>query len=418
MSAPHVHQPAWDTLPVLCSRLFPDLKPYVEGDSQAALAPGQGPAPDAAQQYAELHLEDIIEQPAGSDATAGPPPSAGSIPQAPPQDPRKAQMQPKAEQGPYQPSVSAQGSQPGIATVQAPPQDPRLAARESQHPQHAAQDPRKLLNSAGHQPGQGFPSMGTAAAADSAQPSVKAAAPAGSAHLAPGNPDMGDDEEFLLYGSGAEANTDGKHLPARQPQRHVWEDHRQAEHAALGAPAEQLLYDNPLLLQEDPDLAKVAVSAELGSAEAGHLDSIPGLDDMQSSAGVAAQHHSSLPAEGGHSPDSALEYGQPAANGASNKPTGMMDSRSVHKNEPFSAGPPQDVLHISHSGRLNLGTSSVEQNAGTAGLPRPLNVQPHGTLGALQALQPGAPKPITLKPPPASREGSVRFKAHTRKYKR
>lgn len=459
---------------VPCSRLFPNMKPFVELPPQ----PAQTPAPNPAQHYAELLLEDIIspaDEPAKSDTAPLPGlepalPGSSMQQQGPPQDPRRSRVQHTQALAPQHPSAAAteprlepalpgsslqqglpqdprrgrvqytQGLAPQNPSIVAlePPRDPRLAAGGPQHAQHAVQDPRKahtvLEPSQGHSSASSAPELLLQGGGEAALPS--------GLHMNAGNTALPGDEDQLYssaLGPGTERSERAQQHAAGSGKPHT------AQGSVGDASAEQLLYDDPLLLGEDEHgeiCSPQRAIARHQASEAATRVLIPGLNEGQASDSAAvpevlipgldesqpfisaAQHHSSRPSQGVHSsrrPHHFLGGAQgaavegtahPSACCAAGAVTALSDQSYAHS----AAGVSQCENVV--PGRVGQDGSSMEQGAQRPGLPKPVTLPTPGMPTTKQALPAGVPKPITLKASALGSRGGGGFKAHTMDYKR
>lgn len=447
------------------------MKPFVEPPPQ----PAQALAPNPAQHYAELLLEDIIDpvdEPAKVDAADPPglePESAGSSlqQQGPPQDPRISRVQHTQGLAPHQPSAAApeprlepalagSSMQQGLpqdprrgqvqytqglahqypsAAALEPPRDPRLAAGGPQHAQHAVQDPRKAH--AVHNPSQGH--SGASSAPELLLQARGEATLPSSLHMKAGDTALPEDKDQLYSsapGPGTERSGRAQQHAAGCSKPHT------AQGLAGDASAEQLLYDDPLLLGEDeheeicsplPDSARHQASKAASEVLIPGLNGsqpsdsaalpealIPGLNESQPS-DSAAQRHSSRPLQGVHGsrrPQHFLGGTQGAAIPGTAHPsaTGGVTALSDQSRAHSAAGVSQceDVM----PGRVGLDRGSIEQGVQRPGLPKPVTLPPPSVPRTMQALPAGVPKPITLKASAPGGRGVGGSKAHTMDYKR
>ena len=451
---------------VLCSHLFPELKPFAERTpedlARAGHLPAQGAGPSGiGQRYAELHLEDILGpqvMPAGADAAdlsapasstlPGPPQdprrgvlqeqpgkapssiaasavlsqSASAPAYIPPHDPRKSNMhaQPQQQHAGHGDNVSsaAAGDQPASLPLQAPPLDPRRAALAPQHAQHASLDPRKQQGSAMHQASLAPPS--TSIVTDPRQQDSAAAAPA--SESLPGSIGKHEDDsvEELLYSSAPEQGRAASQAKQAQQQSVRRRGKCDSEsHAAAEGLTEQLLYDDPLLLKGEGVESRGSQGGDKHITDSlTPTESIPGLGgpDAHASDRHRLSHESVLTAS---STPAGLRPGIPAG-----VAPGMPARDSRIKAIPRSEHASMSL----HAGAVESQPywDGAEGSAQVARQPQPVTVQPRGRLQSLQQGSPkpitlpppGRPMPITLKPPAAARQGGGNFRAHTMEYRR
>ena len=348
-----------------------------------------------------------------------------SMQQGLPQDPRRGRVQ-------YTQGLASQ--YPSVAALE-PPRDPRLAAGGRQHAQHAVQDPRKAH--AALEPSQGHSSASSAPEL-LLQGGVEAALPSG-LQMNAGNTALPGDEDQLYssaLGPGTERSERAQQHGAGSGKPHT------AQGSVGDASAEQLLYDDPLLLGEDEhgeicspirDSARHQASESApevlipGLNESQPTDStaspevqIPGLDESQAF-DSAAQHHSSRPSQGVHGsrrPHHFLGGAQGAAVEGTAHPSaaGAVTALSDQSHAHSAVGVSQceNVM----PGRVGQYRSSTEQGVQRPGLPKPVTVPPPGMPTTKQALPAGVPKPIALKASAPGSRGVGGFKAHTMDYKR
>ena len=451
---------------VLCSHLFPELKPFAERTpedlARAGLLPAQGAGPSGTgQRYAELHLEDILGPqvtPAGADAADLSAPASSTLP-GPPQDFRRGIMNQQSGQAPSSTTASAMPTQPASAPVytppqdprrsnmhaqpeqrhaghgdnvssaaagdqsaslplQAPPLDPRRAALAPQHAQHASLDPRKQQGSAMHQASLASPS--TSIVTDPRQQDSAATPPA--SESLPGSIGKHEDDsvEELLYSSAPEQGRAASQAKQAQQQSVRRRGEGDSEsHAAAEGLTEQLLYDDPFLLKGEKVEARSSQGGDKHIAD-GLIPTefIPGLGgpDAHASDRHKLSHESVLTAS---STPAGLRPGIPAGV-APGMPA--RDSR-------IEAIPRSEHASMSlHAGAVESQPywDGAEGSAQVARQPQPVTVQPPGRLQSLQQgspkpftlSPPGRPMPITLKPPAAARQGGGNFRAHTMEYRR
>ena len=182
---------------------------------------------------------------------------------------------------------------------------------------------------------------------------------------------------------------------------------------------EQLLYDDPLLLEGEAIEARSSQGIDRRIADgANPAEFIPGLGNSDTHAGDrhGRSHESILTS---NSNPAGLRPGK-SDNIVSGRPAGDKQIaaafRSEHAGKSLYAG--------SVGSQPNRG--GAESSAQIARQPQPVTLQPPGRLQDLQQgspkpitlLPPGRLMPITLKPPAAARQGGGNFKAHTMEYRR
>ena len=323
---------------------------------------------------------------------------------------------------------------PSVAALE-PPRDPRLAAGGPQHAQHAVQDPRKahavLEPSQGHSGASSAPELLLQGGGEATLPS--------GLHMNAGDTALPEDEDQLYnsaLGPGTERLERAQLHAAGSGEPHT------AQGSDGDASAEQLLYDDPLLLGEDEHgeiCSPIRDSARHQASEAAPEVIIPGLNESQPSDSAAipellkpgldesqpfdsaAQHHSSGPSQGVHGsrrPQHYLGGAQGAAVEGTAHPSaaGAVTARSDQSHAHSAAGVSQ-CENVMPS-RVGLDRSSMEQGVQRPGLPKPVTLPPPSMPTTKQALPAGVPKPITLKASAPGSRGVGGFKAHTMDYKR
>lgn len=456
-----------------CSRLFPDMKPFVEITHSI-----QAPATNPGQHYAELNLEDIVDvthQPAGGDAADSPSSATMSDDAAqlePLQEPRRgAASDPAAG-----PSISA--SLAAGTAQQGPPQDPRrarthdamvLPASSASRQQGQPQDPRKSQTL--QPPGMGAASASAASAGspsvDSSNhgtrpdrpqdPRLAAGGPhlqrtlqeqrpppssavqqtehAGMDHL-PGLDDANTDtdqgpspsrlatqlseldaDEALLYSSAP-----GKQAKQAEDELEDGEHPEAPEEAVLDAPEQRLLDDDSLMLADaDNGAAKPTKGDRLKAHDSTAEVAIPGLDSVEPSES-AKQFKNDFPSASLRSanriqhPSAGRQHAAPSA-----RPhTRQTGASAAHTDQAFLPQSASGHLPVDSFGgeALGIGRDSTEQGQRRQSGPKPITLPAPGRPGNAQRMHGSVPKPITLKPPAAARQGGWGFKPHTTEYKR
>ena len=373
--------------------------------------------------------------------------TAGTAQQVPPQDPRRARtpdaMVPSAlsasmQQGPPQdPRRRSQTPQPpgnvaasaSAAPVGSPPadsshhglkpdrpQDPRLAAGGP----HSLQEQRQHPGSAMQQTEQAgmdyLPGLGDANASTKQGPSAS--------RLSTQLSDL-DADEALLYSSAPDPSPSAKQAEQAEEELEDGEHPESPEEAMLDTPEEQLLYEDPLVLADaHHSAAGPTQSDKLSADESAAEVAIPGLESIEPS-DSAKQVKSNFPSaslrNASRIQHSAVgrQHGAPSARpdsrraGASAVPLDQsflpQSASAFHSHHPIGPLSGQDV---------GVGRNSTEQGSQRPVAPKPITLPAPGRPGNAHKTHGTVPKPITLKPPVAARQGRGGFKPHTTEYKR
>ena len=316
-------------------------------------------------------------------------------------------------------STAAAGAQLATVPLQTPPMDPRRAALAPQHAKHALLDPRKQQGSALHQAG--LAPFSTTVVADLRQHDSAAAAPATEELANSVDKHEDDGVEELLYSSAPGQGRAASQTTQTQQQsvRRRGPGESESGVAPEGRTG-QLLYGEPLLLEGEGAQARSVYSAERRIADdaSPEPEFIPGLGDSDARAVDRHQrsHESVLTAS---SALAGLKPGIPAVAASS------MPARDRQIEATLSSEHASMSVHAGAVGsQANRG--GAEGSTQSARLSQPVTLRPPGRLQSLQEGSPrpitlpppGRPKPITLKPPPAARQGGGNFKAHTMEYRR
>ena len=352
-----------------------------------------------------------------------PPSLSASTQQGPPQDPRKSQtLQPPGIMA-ASASAAPLGRQSVDSSDRGPipdrPQDPRQSAGEP-HPHRTSQEQRRLPSSAlqqTEQAGMGsLPGLDDASAGAEQVPSMS--------RLSTQLSDL-DADEALLYSSVPDLSASAKQAEQAEEELEDGEHPEAPYEAVLDDPAAQLSDDDPRLLAgANHDAARRTKRDRLNAHDSTAEVTIPGLDFLEPS-DSAKQSKSHFPSAGLRTvnqiqhPSVGRQHAAPSARPHSRQ-TGASAAFTDQSHLPQSAGGTCRHFPVGSSSieAPGIGRNSVEQGSQRSSTPRPITLPAPDRPGKAQGTLGTAPKPITLKPPIAARQGGGGFKPHTTEYKR
>ncbi len=194
------------------------------------------------------------------------------------------------------------------------------------------------------------------------------------------------------------------------------------EEAVLDAPEQRLLDDDSLMLADaDNGAAKPTKGDRLKAHDSTAEVAIPGLDSVEPSES-AKQFKNDFPSASLRSanriqhPSAGRQHAAPSA-----RPhTRQTGASAAHTDQAFLPQSASGHLPVDSFGveALGIGRDSTEQGQRRQSGPKPITLPAPGRPGNAQRMHGSVPKPITLKPPAAARQGGWGFKPHTTEYKR